>query len=454
MRRLPPTIKQLVEGKKGREEAVKVSGWVKHIRNHKKVSFVDVQDGSNESLQVVLRRGEASHEAFLKDCTIGSSVRVSGRYVEGKVPELQFTGGEKLGGCDVERYPLQNKDQGMEFLRSIPHLRARTDGFRSTLLAKDRIIQACHASLQEQQFTQITCPVLTSLDCEGAGSRFTVEEKAFFGDEPELTVSGQLYAEAMALGLGRVYTFGPTFRAEKSHTRFHLAEFWMLEPEMAFCTAKEVRGVANHVVHSALSAMLAEEELLHKCYAFHNQAGYEDHLASLSHIQKVLEKEVPEMTYTKALDILSSCGEVFQGGVPQWGDDLGREHELYLAKHHLGGCGYIIEHPKSLKPFYMKATPQGDTVASFDFICSGLGEVIGGSGRIDEVGELERSMDHHFPSWRTWPSHKNWYYELRQFGSAPHAGFGIGMDRLIMMILSANHIKDVVAFPSFEGNLP
>ena len=444
-------------------------GWVKTRRDSKGVSFVQLSDGSGfADLQVVIPAGTLPDET-LKTLTTGACARFDGTIVEspkaGQAVEMQATGVEIYGASDSERYPMQKKGATMEYLREIAHLKARGNTFGAVYRVRNQAAWAIHRFFQERGFHYANTPIITASDAEGAGAMFqvttnveTVESLTnegeytyrikdadpandFFGKPAFLTVSGQLEAETLALGMTNVYTFGPTFRAENSNSSRHLAEFWMVEPEMAFC---DLEGDAN-LAEEFLKRVIGD--VLDRCaddLAFFDQRIEPTLLETLNH---VVASPFERMTYTEAVRHLTESGESFEYPVA-WGDDLQSEHERWLTEKKVGRPVILTDYPKDIKAFYMRANDDGKTVRAMDVLAPRIGEIIGGSQREERLDRLEaRIREMGLPLEPYW-----WYLDLRRFGSAPHAGFGLGFERLLMYLTGMKNIRDVIPFHRTPGH--
>lgn len=441
---------------------VNVKGWVRTRRGNKNVSFIAVNDGSViHNIQVVADMATFT-EDDLKLVTTGSCISVHGVLVasqgQGQQVEIQAKSIEVYGTADPETYPLQKKGHSLEFLREIAHLRPRTNTFGAVLRMRHAMAFAVHQFFNDKGFFYLHSPVITGSDAEGAGAMFRVTtldpvnppknsdgtvnyEEDFFGKETNLTVSGQLEAELGALALSNVYTFGPTFRAENSNTTRHLAEFWMIEPEMAFYDLKDNMDLAEemlkYLVNYALIHCKEDLEFLNKMYD----------AELLSRLQSVVDNTFQRLTYTEAVEILKNSKQKFEYKV-EWGTDLQSEHERYLVEKHFNKPVILTDYPKEIKAFYMKQNDDGKTVRAMDVLFPGIGEIIGGSqreenydkllGRIKDMGIHEKDM---------W-----WYLETRKFGTAPHAGFGLGFERLMLFVTGMGNIRDVIPFPRTPKN--
>ncbi len=440
---------------------VTVEGWLRTVRHSKNVSFLDVSDGScMAGIQAVAAPELANYQSEVGRLTTGCCVRVAGRLVEspgkGQRYEIQAARVEVVGRADDD-YPLQKKRHSFEFLRTLGHLRMRTNTFGAVMRVRNAAAQAIHRFFQERGFIHLHAPIITLSDCEGAGEMFRVSaldpddaprtpagrvdySQDFFGKEARLTVSGQLEAEIAALALSHVYTFGPTFRSENSNTSRHLAEFWMVEPEMAFCDIQGDMDLAE--------AFLKEitRDVLENCaddMAFFNQRIDTTVLETLAHI---VEQPFERMTYTEAVDILQRSGRSFEYPV-SWGVNLQSEHERYIVEEHVGRPVMVIDYPKEIKAFYMYLNDDERTVAAMDVLVPKIGEIIGGSQREHRMTQLrQRIRECGLPEEEYW-----WYLELRRYGSAPHAGFGLGFERLIQFMTGMGNIRDVIPFPRVPG---
>ena len=454
------SLKDLLAASPGAE--VSAYGWVKTRRDSKGVSFVQLNDGSCfADLQVVIDAGVIP-EDLLKSATTGACVRFEGLLVEspgqGQNVELKATGMELFGASDPTTYPLQKKGASLEFLREIAHLRVRGNTFGAVSRVRNRASWAVHQFFQSRGFSWIHTPIITASDCEGAGAMFAVSTlleadhegeftlkgksaaEDFFGKPAYLTVSGQLNVETYAMGLTNVYTFGPTFRAEKSNTARHLSEFWMIEPEMAFCDLEGDMNLAEEFVREVIS------DVMEHCapdLAFFNQRIEPELLSTLKH---VVDSPFERLTYTEAVDMLKNSGETFEFPV-EWGTDLQSEHERWLTEKKVGRPVILTDYPKEIKAFYMKQNDDGKTVRAMDVLVPRIGELIGGSQREDSLAKLEARIDElDLPKAAYW-----WYLDLRRYGSAPHAGFGLGFERLIMYLTGMKNIRDVIPFHRAVG---
>lgn len=442
--------------------SVVVKGWVRTRRGNKNISFIALNDGSViHNIQVVVDLNLISEEV-LKPVTTGSSIAVKGTLVEsvgsGQVVEIQASEIEMYGTADAETYPLQKKGHTLEFLREIAHLRPRTNTFGAVLRIRHALAYAIHHYFNSKGFYYIHAPIVTASDAEGAGAMFQVTTldldklprnenqeidytADFFGRKTNLTVSGQLEAELAALALSEVYTFGPTFRAENSNTPRHLAEFWMIEPEMAFYDIHDNMDLAEdfikYLVKYALDHCLPDLEFLNQMFD----------KELIERLKFVVENKFKRLDYTEAVDILIKSGQKFEFPV-SWGCDLQAEHERYLVEKHFQCPVILTNYPKEIKAFYMKQNEDGKTVRAMDVLFPKIGEIIGGSQR-EEVLEklLHRVHELHIPEKDMW-----WYLDTRKFGTVPHSGFGLGFERLVLFVTGMANIRDVIPFPRTPNN--
>lgn len=448
------TIKQLYKNKPMGEE-VKIGGWIKSLRKSKTFSFVVVNDGSTQNdVQIIVDQDLTGYEDFIK-CGTGSSVMLKGKVVEsqGKQDfEIQALSLDFFHKADDD-YPLQKKGTSMEFLREIAHLRPRTNTFGAVFRIRHALAQATHKFFNDLGYFYVNTPIVTAMDAEGAGELFRVStldpknppktdkgeidwSKDYFGKEAYLCVTGQLEGEAFACGMGSIYTFGPTFRSENSNTPRHLAEFWMIEPEVAFADLDDVAKLGadyiQYMINYALEHCAPELEFLNKFI----DKGL---MAKLTHVVNTPFKKI---TYTEAIDILKDSGKAFEYPV-QWGLDLQTEHERFLTDEHFQGPVIVTDYPREIKAFYMKQNEDGRTVRAMDILVPGVGEIIGGSQREEDFDKLHKRMEemdmHHTDIYK-------WYLDLRRFGTVPHAGFGLGFERAVMYITGMSNIRDVIPF--------
>lgn len=459
-------IKELKQTEPGRPSLVgaeiTVKGWVRTVRNQKAFAFVEVNDGSTLSnFQVLIKSDYPKFDSLITALSTGVAISARGMVVEspGKSQEveLQATEISIIGECDPEVYPLQKKRHSFEFLRTIAHLRPRTNTIGAVTRLRHALAFATHKFFNDRGFLYIHTPIITASDCEGAGQMFRVStlnpedlpktergkidySQDFFGKPAYLTVSGQLNAEIYASALSDVYTFGPTFRAENSNTARHLAEFWMIEPEIAFADLSDDMELAEAFLKSIVGYVLnhCQEDL-----EFFDKRVSEGLLARL---HQLVDAPFERATYTYAVRILEKSGKKFEFQ-PKWGDDLQTEHERYLAEEYFGKPVIITDYPKQIKAFYMRQNEDGKTVAAMDVLVPKVGEIIGGSQREERLDVLKskiREMKLHEEDY--W-----WYLELRKYGSVPHAGFGAGFERLVQYVTGMDNIRDVIPFPRYPG---
>ncbi|MGV3607565.1 MAG: asparagine--tRNA ligase [Planctomycetaceae bacterium] len=440
-----------------------VQGWVRTRRDSKGgFSFLEVNDGSSQAnLQVVAEGTLPNYESEVKKLGAGCSVTIEGEIKpsggKGQVTELLAKSIEVHGWADPEEYPLQKKQHTLEKLREWAHLRPRTNTFGAITRLRNCVSYSVHQFFQEEGFLYIHTPIITASDCEGAGAMFRVTtldleklpkkegkvdaSQDFFEKPAYLTVSGQLEGEIFACALGKIYTFGPTFRAENSNTSRHLAEFWMVEPEVAFNRLTDNMDLAERFLKRLFRDALTRcaDEL-----AFFNEHYDKTTIATL---EKIVNSEFRRLTYTEAVEILLASGEKFEYPV-EWGIDLQSEHERYLTEKKFDGPVILYDYPRTLKPFYMKCNDDGKTVRAMDVLVPKVGEIIGGSEREDDLETLTKRMgEQHLRPEDYW-----WYLELRKFGTVPHAGFGLGLERAVQFISGMANIRDVIPFPRTPGN--
>ena len=456
-------VKDLLKANPGQEVLAK--GWVRTKRGNKQIKFIALNDGSTvNNIQVVADMTNFD-EALIAKITTGASISVTGNLIEsvgsGQAVEIQAREIEVLGECDPVRYPLQKKNTSLEYLRTVAHLRPRTNTFGAVLRIRHAMAFAIHKFFNDKGFVYLNTPLITESDAEGAGDMFQVTtlnlenvpkkdngtvdfSKDFFGKKTCLTVSGQLEGELGATGVGEIYTFGPTFRAENSNTPRHLAEFWMIEPEMAFYDINDNMELAEEFVKYLVQ------------YALDNCADdlrflndkYDDGL--IERLKSVLGIEFQRVTYTEAVEILEEAvrnGQQFEYPV-HWGTDFQSEHERFLVEKHFGKPVILIDFPKDIKAFYMKQNDDGKTVRAMDVLFPGIGEIIGGSEREADYGKLHaRVQELGMNEKELW-----WYLDTRRWGSAPHSGFGLGFDRLLLFVTGMTNIRDVQPFPRTPKN--
>ncbi len=441
---------------------ITVKGWVRTVRDQKSFAFIEVNDGSTLSnLQVILNQDVPGYADILKDISTGASIAASGKI--GANPqrpqdlELHATQIDVLGKCDPETYPMQKKRHSFEFLRTIAHLRPRTNTMGAVIRVRNALAYATHQFFQNLGFLYLHTPIITASDCEGAGKMFqvttldmqnppkTADKKIdaaadFFGQSTYLTVSGQLEGEIYACALSDVYTFGPTFRAENSNTSRHLAEFWMIEPEMAFADIKDNMDNAEAYLKFVFKYVL---ENCQEDMAFFDKFIAE---GTIEKLRAIVETPFERTSYTEAVKILEKSGKTFEFPV-SWGVDLQSEHERYLAEEHFKKPVILTDYPKQIKSFYMRQNDDGKTVAAMDVLVPKIGEIIGGSQREDRLDVLTAKLDEvGLPHEAYW-----WYLELRKYGSVPHAGYGVGFERLVQFVTGMENIRDVIPFPRYPG---
>ncbi|MBM3193540.1 MAG: asparagine--tRNA ligase [Chlamydiae bacterium] len=452
-------IKELKTDSSLIDQEVTVKGWVRTLRLQKAFAFMEVNDGSTVSnIQVVLNNSLSCYEELTQTIQTGACVRVVGSLVSSlggkQAVEIQAKEVEILGNAPAD-FVLQKKRHSFEFLRTIAHLRPRTNTFGAVMRVRNSLAFATHKFFQERDFLYLNTPIITSSDCEGAGEMFAVSTldlenppknesgkidftQDFFGKKSYLTVSGQLNGEAYALALSDIYTFGPTFRAENSNTSRHLAEFWMIEPEMAFADLKDDMDLADDYLKYLIEYLLNHntEDL-----EFFNSFISNGLLEKLSHI---LETPTVRVSYTEAISILEKANAPFVFPV-KWGIDLQSEHERFLTEVHFKGPAIVYNYPKEIKSFYMRRNNDEKTVAAMDLLVPGIGELIGGSQREERLEVLEQTIRNQGLDIENY----DWYLDLRRYGSAPHAGFGLGFERLVQYTTGMENIRDVIPFPRY-----
>jgi asparaginyl-tRNA synthetase len=459
---------------------VKVMGWVRTKRASKNVAFIAMNDGSTiKNVQIVVEMNR-EFEKILENVHTGAALSVTGKLVEslgsGQKVEVHASQIEVLGKADPAEYPLQPKKHSLEFLREKAHLRFRTNTFSAIARVRHAMIFAIHKFFNDRGFFNIHTPIITGSDAEGAGEMFQVTtlnldnlpkdeegnlnfKEDFFGKAANLTVSGQLEAELAALALGKVYTFGPTFRAENSNTTRHLAEFWMIEPEMAFYDINDDMDLAEemlkYVIGYALDNCMDDLEFLSKRLQDEekNKKADQRSMELIEKLKFVLDNPFARISYTEAIDILRNSKpnkkKKFQFVIEGWGADLQSEHERYLVEKHFKTPVILTDYPKDIKAFYMKQNDDGKTVRAMDVLFPQIGEIIGGSQREEDYDKLyTRMKEMNIPEESMW-----WYLETRKFGSVPHAGFGLGFERLILFLTGMGNIRDVIPFPRTPQNL-
>ena len=464
-------IKDLLQEKTKAEE-VTLKGWVRTFRSNR---FIALNDGSTlANLQVVVDF-ENTPEETLKRITTGAAIEVKGKVVEsqgkGQSIEVQASEITILGDCNPDEYPIQPKKHSLEFLREQAHLRVRTNAFGAIMRVRSTLAYAVHKYFQDNGFFYVNTPIITGSDAEGAGEMFRVTtldpknppltetgevdyKKDFFGRETNLTVSGQLEGETFAMSLGKIYTFGPTFRAENSNTSRHLAEFWMIEPEMAFYDLIDNMNLAEdfikYVLKYTLEARREDIEFLNQRFLEEVKSKPQAERSEMSLIEKlefVIHNDFKRVSYTEAVDILKNCNhnkkKKFQYLIDEWGVDLQSEHERYLVEKHFGCPVILYDYPAKIKAFYMRLNEDGKTVRAMDILFPGIGEIVGGSQREERYDVLKQKIEDLGMDEQTlW-----WYLELRKFGTAVHSGFGLGFERLVLFTTGMTNIRDVIPYP-------
>lgn len=485
-----PRISQLLkEGQAG--SSIEIAGWVRTRRDSKNTfSFIELNDGScMANLQVIVDATVPGYAETIKHVTTGASIRVTGELKESpgakQRVELHARTLVLLGEADAAKYPLQKKGHSFEFLREIAHLRARTNTFGAIARVRNCVCDSIHRFFQSRGFLYVHTPIITTSDCEGAGEMFhvttldplkmggtlSVERRAsektsdatasatgsptlnaqpstlnpyaadFFGKKASLTVSGQLEGETYACAVGPVYTFGPTFRAENSNTTRHLSEFWMIEPEMPFYELEDNMQLAEEFIKTII------RDLLERCpedMAFFNERIDKTVLATLQHI---LEKDFRRVSYTEAVEIVTKADKTWEYPI-KWGDNMQAEHERYLTEQHFKQPIIVYNYPRTLKPFYMKCNDDGKTVRAMDVLVPGVGEIIGGSQREENLEVLLTRMQECGLN----PDDYWWYVDLRRYGSVPHSGFGLGLERMLLLATGMQNIRDVIPYPRYPGS--
>ena len=458
-------IAPLLAGEVSVNSVVTIKGWVRTKRDSKAgYSFVALHDGSCfDPIQVVADKALENYEDILK-ITTGCSLEVTGTLVEsegkGQAFELQATTVSVIGWVDnPDTYPMQPKRHSVEYLREVAHLRPRTNLIGAVTRIRNCVSHSIHQYLQLQGFQWIHTPIITASDCEGAGEMFRVSTldlenlprtdkgdidfaEDFFGKESFLTVSGQLNVESYCLALSKVYTFGPTFRAENSNTSRHLAEFWMIEPEIAFADLHQVIDVAHGMLKYVFEQVLSTRQ---DDLQFLKQRVDK---AAIQRLENFIQQDFVEIPYTEAIEILQKCGKSFDYPV-EWGIDLQTEHERYLCEEHVNAPVVVTHYPKDIKAFYMRLNDDQNTVAAMDVLAPGIGEIIGGSQREERLEVLDARLEEmDLPKEEYW-----WYRDLRRYGTVPHGGFGLGLERLVSYICGVGNVRDVIPFPRTRRNI-
>ena len=459
------SVQQILGGKAPADQAVTVKGWVRTRRDSKAgISFVNLSDGSCfHPVQVVAPATLPNYENEIAHLTAGCAVEATGIIVpspaKGQPFEMQASEVKVVGWVDdPDTYPIQPKAHSMEYLRDVAHLRSRTNVIGAVTRVRHTIAQAIHRYFSNDGFVWVNTPIITASDAEGAGEMFRVStldlanlprteagkidfSKDFFGRETFLTVSGQLNVETYCMALSKVYTFGPTFRAENSNTSRHLAEFWMVEPEIAFADLADDATLAEGLLKYVFKAVLDERP--------DDMAFFEDRIEKgvIAKLQGMIDSDFVRMDYTDAIKILQNAKDKFEYPV-SWGTDLQSEHERYLAEKHVKGPLVLMNYPKDIKAFYMRLNDDGKTVAAMDVLAPGIGEIIGGSQREERLDVLDRRMTECGLD----PAHYSWYRDLRRYGTVPHAGFGLGFERTVSYITGLANVRDVIPFPRTAGH--
>ena len=455
---------EVLKGKYAVGESVTVKGWVRTRRDSKAgLSFIALHDGSCFDPVQVIALNSLSNYADIQRLTAGCSLSVTGTVKEsqgqGQAVEIDATDVEVLGWVEnPDTYPMAAKRHSIEYLREYAHLRPRTNVIGAVTRVRNCLSQAIHRFFHEKGYFWISTPILTASDTEGAGEMFRVStldmmnlprddkgnvdySEDFFGKETYLTVSGQLNVETYCTAMSKVYTFGPTFRAENSNTSRHLAEFWMIEPEVAFAELKDVAQLAEDMLKYVCKAVLEE---LPDDMAFFAQRIKKD---AIERLEKLVSSDFVRMDYTDAIEILQNCGKEFEFPV-EWGIDLSSEHERYLAEEHVGAPIIMQNYPKDIKAFYMRINDDGKTVAAMDVLAPGIGEIIGGSQREERLDVFDARLDEMGLSKEDYA----WYRDLRRYGTVPHSGFGLGFERLVAYVTGMQNVRDVIPFPRTPGN--
>ncbi|NBD94983.1 MAG: asparagine--tRNA ligase [Gammaproteobacteria bacterium] len=460
-------IKQVLGGEIAVGSEVTVQGWVRTRRDSKAgFSFIHLNDGSSfGNLQLVANQDLPNYEGEIRHLTTGCSLTCRGTVVEskgrGQSVEIQAAEIEVLGWVeDPDTYPVQPKKHSFEFLRTVAHLRPRTNTFGAVTRVRHAAARAIHEFFDERGYYWINTPIVTASDAEGAGQLFRVStldlmnlprtedgkvdfREDFFGRETFLTVSGQLNVEAYCLAMSKVYTFGPTFRAENSNTARHLAEFWMVEPEIAFADLDDLADLSEAFLKSVFARVL---ERCGEDMAFFAERIEPE---AVTRLEKLVDSEFVQMDYAEAIDILSASGRKFEYPA-EWGLDLQTEHERYLTEQHCKAPVVVKNYPDEIKAFYMRLNDDGRTAAAMDVLAPGIGEIIGGSQREERLDVLSRRMAEHGLDAETY----SWYVDLRRYGTVPHAGFGLGFERLLNYITGLTNIRDVIPYPRTPGHAP
>lgn len=450
-------IKEVVSKPQFIGETVTVCGWVRTARNSKNVAFIELNDGTTlKHLQIVIDKAlDIDYEDALR---LGASIKATGKVVEARQGSVEINAETitVIGTCPLE-YPLQKKRHTLEFLRTMPHLRGRTNTFNAVFRVRSVMADAIHDYFQSKNFVYVNTPLITGSDCEGAGEMFQVTTNGytdkydneedyyandFFSRRAGLSVSGQLEGEVAAMAFGKIYTFGPSFRAENSNTPKHLAEFWHVEPEIAFAELPEVIETAEDMIKTVIRAVLDKCPDEMKFFDAHFENGI------IERLEELISHDFGVCSYTDAIKLLKESGEDFQYPV-EWGCDLQTEHERYIAEKVFKKAVFVTDYPKEIKSFYMKQNPDGKTVAAVDLLVPGVGEIIGGSEREADYDKLVAAMNEREMNLSLYSD----YLELRKYGSVPHGGFGLGFERLIMYVTGVSNIRDVILYPRTVGSI-
>ena len=435
-------------------DSVSVSGWIRTLRCSKSFGFIELNDGSSfKNLQIVIEEDKLENYSEVSKLSVGSSVSVKGNLEftpEAKQPFELKASEVEIQGVSAPDYPLQKKRHSFEFLRTIPHLRPRTNSLSAVFRVRSMLAQAIHRYFSEHGFIYVNTPIITGSDCEGVGEMFrltagdpnSAEKREFFGKPASLTVSGQLEGEDFAMAFGNIYTFGPTFRAENSNTARHAAEFWMVEPEMAFAGLKEDMDLAEDLLKYLIKFVLSEAS-----YELNFFNSFVDK-GLLERLNNVVDNSFVRITYTEAVEKLKAAKKEFNFPV-EWGIDLQTEHERYLTEEVYKRPVFVTDYPKDIKAFYMRLNDDGKTVAAVDCLVPGVGEIIGGSQREERLSVLEERMEELGLSQVDYKR----YLDLRRYGTCKHAGFGLGFERLVMYVTGMQNIRDVIPYPRTVNNL-
>ncbi|MCF7519070.1 MULTISPECIES: asparagine--tRNA ligase [Pseudoalteromonas] len=457
-------ISELLKGKVAVDSQVTVKGWIRTRRDSKAgISFLAVHDGSCfDPIQAVVPNSLNNYDEVTR-LTAGCSVSITGVLVksegQGQSFEIQANTVEVLGWVEnPDSYPMSAKRHSIEYLREHAHLRPRTNIIGAVTRVRNCLAQAIHRFYHEQGFYWISTPIITASDCEGAGEMFRVStldmqnlprtdkgdidySEDFFGKEAFLTVSGQLNGETYASAMSKIYTFGPTFRAENSNTSRHLAEFWMVEPEVAFADLEDIAKLAENMLKYVFNAVLTERRDDMEFFAQRVEK------TAISRLEEFVTKDFAQVDYTDAIEILKACGKKFEFPV-EWGVDLQSEHERYLAEEHFNAPVVIKNYPRDIKAFYMRQNEDGKTVAAMDVVAPGIGEIIGGSQREERLDVLDKRLEEMGLDKEDY----SWYRDLRKYGTVPHSGFGLGFERLVAYVTGMGNVRDVIAFPRTKGS--